>query len=72
MKVRMLTSAAGQNWSAHFGDEIEMPTAEARRFIKARLAEKVKPEAAVAGASENAMRPRARKGAQNEQFIDRR
>lgn len=68
MLVRMLTSVAGHNWSARFGDEVEMPPAEARRFIQKGYAEK-----AVTGASENAMRPkaRARKGAQNEQFIDR-
>ena len=69
MLVRMLTSAAGHNWSAHFGDEVEMSPTEAQRFIKKGYAEK-----AVTGASENAMRlkARARKGEQNEQFIDRR
>ena len=66
MKVRMLTSIAGHNWSAMPGDEINVSPAEGRRFIKAGIAEKVKPEAAVTGASENAMRPRARKGVKDE------
>ncbi len=65
MLVKMLTSIAGHNWSAVPGDTIELNPGDAKRLIKAGLAERVKPEAAVTGASENAMRPQARKGVKN-------
>jgi hypothetical protein len=41
MKIRMLTSIAGPDWSAQPGDEIEIDDAEAARHIEAGHAEAV-------------------------------
>ena len=41
MKVRMLTSMAGENFVWNHGDEIEVPDAEGKRFIEAGIAEPV-------------------------------
>jgi len=42
MKVKLLTSLAGENFSHAAGEEIEMDEAEAKRFIEKGLAEPVK------------------------------
>lgn len=41
MKVRMLTSMAGENFVWNNGDEIEVPDSEGKRFIEAGIAEPV-------------------------------
>ena len=41
MKIRMLTSMAGADFSHNFGDEIEVTDAEGKRFIEAGIAEPV-------------------------------
>jgi hypothetical protein len=39
--VKLLTSAAGENFSYAPGDEIQLPADEAKRFLDAGLAEPV-------------------------------
>ena len=41
MKIRMLTSMAGADFSHNFGDEIEVTDAEGKRYIEAGIAEPV-------------------------------
>lgn len=63
MKVRLLTSMAGIDFSHNQGDEIDCNEAEAKRFIEAGIAEPVtaapKVERAVA-------KPRTRKAVSEE------
>lgn len=70
MRVRMTTSRAGPGFVQREGEVHDLPSAEARRLIKAGQAERVKrkPETAMkAGGAENAMKrgrgaPRGRAG----------
>jgi hypothetical protein len=44
MKIRMLTSMAGTNFSHNRGDEVEYPDAIAQRYVDAGIAELVREE----------------------------
>ena len=44
MKIKMLTSMAGTNFSYNRGDEIEIADAVAQRYIDAGIAEPVRSE----------------------------
>jgi len=39
--VRLLTSIAGENFSHAYGEEVQLDSAEAKRFLEAGLAEPV-------------------------------
>lgn len=41
MKIRFKTSAAGADWTANAGADIELPDDEAARFVEAGLADAV-------------------------------
>lgn len=59
MKIKMLTAIAGVDWDAPAGAEIDVDDAQARRLIKAGLAEpvrKAKVERAVKATREKAVK----------------
>lgn len=41
VKVRLLTSIAGENYAHNAGDEVTLDSTEAKRFLEAGLAEAV-------------------------------